>query len=614
MIRNKKNLLFLLIITIVFFTGINKVSAAAECEYVSPFAKISHDGTHTVAMILDVTDTLNEGNGQSFSNLKELELITGTNGDGEYIYSMKINLESPVKSYYTDGLHIFEESAKNKSFNIEGFYFEPDIGKTLDKCPDYIRFVNENTGNNKYVEAKSGEYKNYIQNQQYAGVDSASIRFQTSVVTTSSKKKGDYIVLERNGFYSLLSQNPVFVNKNLSYSFKDNAKNKKTNLDILKEKIKEYGKEGIWEEIQPNMDKVLNTHENDKRSHSPAFCNATHERVYSYIKSDLENNSGNVNAAGKNNLKNWLYYCGRYLFEDQIEGMNGTKGVEKFSKYYKFLYGDSSDPTKVEKMSEYTQEQYSAVVDGLDAMVGIKETSNKEEMFKSNTCYVFCKSCIKGEKNYNGNACSACTSSSNDYKKCHSCVYGNKKCYSGLGESDMKSCLTGCMGEETYNSYINQKSKYEEQLAKEYKENVDKLTYSFKSADLLTFKYGLKKYKPKCKDVTFLTSIWSVIIVLAPFLLIIYTAFDYFKVVMAGDEEKMKVSKKKIPKRIIALVILLVFPAILKMLVTTFGTHGSENTKYIRCILSRDYGENEEDDEDEKKQEEDSDTKENNKE
>ena len=61
----------------------------------------------------------------------------------------------------------------------------------------------------------------------------------------------------------------------------------------------------------------------------------------------LENNSTNVNPAGKNNLKNWLYYCGRYLFEDQIEGMNGTKGVEKFSKYYKFLYGDSSDPTKI---------------------------------------------------------------------------------------------------------------------------------------------------------------------------------------------------------------------------------------------------------------------------
>ncbi|MBO6244350.1 MAG: hypothetical protein J6O41_07320, partial [Clostridia bacterium] len=413
----------------------------------------------------------------------------------------------------------------------------------------------------------------------------------------------------RDPFYSLLSQNPVFVNKNLSYSFKDNAKNKKTNLDILKGKIKEYGKEGIWEEIQPNMDKVLNTHENDKRSHSPAFCNATHERVYSYIKSDLENNSGNVNAAGKKNLKNWLYYCGRYLFEDQIEGMNGTKGVEKFSKYYKFLYGDSSDPTKVEKMSEYTQEQYSAVVDGLDAMVGIKETSNKEEMFKSNTCYVFCKSCIKGEKNYNGNACSACTSSSNDYKKCYSCVYGNKKCYSGLSESDKKACLSSCMGEETYNSYINQKSKYEEQLEKEYKDNVDKLTYAFKSADLLTFKYGLKKYKPKCKDVTFLTSIWSVIIVLAPFLLIIYTAFDYFKVVMAGDEEKMKVTKKKIPRRVIALVILLVFPAILKMLVTTFGTHGSENTKYIRCILSRDYGENEEDDEEETEKEDNKDKK-----
>ena len=599
---NKISLL-LILITIIFFVGINSVKADVQCEYVSPFAKISHDGSYTIGMNLQVTNLINRGYGTTFVGLRGLALQTGSVEDGQYGYSMSVELENTTEIYY--------KKNNDDKYSIDRLYFPVTYGKSLETCPDYIRFVNENEGNNKYVEAKSGEYKNYIQKQQYASISGKSVTF-TSELSPDSFKNTLYVY--PSGFYSLLTENPVFVNKNLSYSFKDNAKNKKTNLDILKEKIKEYGKEGIWEEIQPNMDKVLNTHENDKRSHSPAFCNATHERVYSYIKSDLENNSGNVNAAGKNNLKNWLYYCGRYLFEDQIEGMNGTKGVEKFSKYYKFLYGDSSDPTKVEKMSEYTQEQYSAVVDGLDAMVGIKETSNKEEMFKSNTCYVFCKSCIKGEKNYNGNACSACTSSSNDYKKCHSCVYGNKKCYSGLGESDMKSCLTGCMGEETYNSYINQKSKYEEQLAKEYKENVDKLTYSFKSADLLTFKYGLKKYKPKCKDVTFLTSIWSVIIVLAPFLLIIYTAFDYFKVVMAGDEEKMKVSKKKIPKRIIALVILLVFPAILKMLVTTFGTHGSENTKYIRCILSRDYGENEEDDEDEKKQEEDSDTKENNKE
>lgn len=603
MIRNKKSLLFLLIISIVFFTGINKVSAGVECEYVSPFAKISHDGTHTIGMNIKINNVINKGKGLTFTGLKELELKTGTNNDGQYLYEMSVNLLNAQQTYIKD---------REEKYSITSFEFLPNEGPKLSKCPDYIRYYNEKEGNNKYAEATSAEYELYIKKQQYASISGKSVTFTANVVTYSeSDENGLFLVIENSGLYSLLTENPVFVNKNLRYSFNDNTKNKnkKTNLDILIEKIKEYGKEGAWGDIQPKMDEVLNTHKSDVRSHTAAFCNATHERVYNYIKSDLENNSTNVNPAGKNNLKNWLYYCGRYLFEDQIEGMNGNEGVKKFSKYYKFLYGDSSDPTKVEKTSDYTQDEYSAIVDGLDAMVGIKETSNKEEIFKNNTCYVFCKSCIKGEKNYNGNACSACTSSSNDYKKCYSCVYGNKKCYSGLGESDMKSCLTGCMGEETYDSYINQKSKYEEQLAKEYKENVDKLTYSFKSADLLTFKYGLKKYKPKCKDVTFLTSIWSVIIVLAPFLLIIYTAFDYFKVVMAGDEEKMKVTKKKIPRRVIALVILLVFPAILKMLVTKFGTHGSENTKYIRCILSRDYGENEEDDEEETEKEDNKDKK-----
>lgn len=145
-----------------------------------------------------------------------------------------------------------------------------------------------------------------------------------------------------------------------------------------------------------------------------------------------------------------------------------------------------------------------------------------------------------------------------------------------------------------------------EDAKKAYDEKATAITtYSFKDVGLLTFKFGTKRYEPKCKDVEFLTSIWGVLIVLAPFLLIIYSTFDYFRVVMAGDEEKMKLAKKKIPKRVIALVILLVFPQILRMLVTTFGTHRSNNTKYIQCILTGDKGENEETDEEDEEVEDD---------
>lgn len=169
-----------------------------------------------------------------------------------------------------------------------------------------------------------------------------------------------------------------------------------------------------------------------------------------------------------------------------------------------------------------------------------------------------------------------------------------------LSDANFGTCMDSVVSDfsSTSESRRVMASDCREDAKKAYDEKADSIvTYDFKDVGLLRFKFGTLEYEPKCKDVSFLTKIWKVLIVLAPFLLIIYSSFDYFKVVMAGDEEKMKVSKKKIPRRVIALVLLLVFPQILRMLVTTFGTHRANNTKYIQCILSGDTGEEETDDE-----------------
>ncbi len=164
-----------------------------------------------------------------------------------------------------------------------------------------------------------------------------------------------------------------------------------------------------------------------------------------------------------------------------------------------------------------------------------------------------------------------------------------------MSESTYRSCMDGKIS-----NYSSDSDEMHENSNKAYEEAVDAYsvseTFKFKDAGLLRFGFGTKRYEPKCKDISFLTSAWRIITVLAPFLLIIYSSFDYFKVVMAGDEEKMKVAKKKVPRRIIALVLLLIFPTILSSLVSTFGTHRANNTKYIRCILTGDLGENESDD------------------
>lgn len=104
-------------------------------------------------------------------------------------------------------------------------------------------------------------------------------------------------------------------------------------------------------------------------------------------------------------------------------------------------------------------------------------------------------------------------------------------------------------------------------------------------------KYEYTEYQARCSDVKHLTRIWFLIKLLAPFLLIIFTAYDYLRVVMAGNEEEMKKIKKNVPKRLIAFILLLFTPFIVKFIINNFGKNGAENTSMLKCIINGDLGE-----------------------
>ena len=60
------------------------------------------------------------------------------------------------------------------------------------------------------------------------------------------------------------------------------------------------------------------------------------------------------------------------------------------------------------------------------------------------------------------------------------------------------------------------------------------------------------KEKFKCSDVKHLTSIWMFLRILTPFLVVLFGTLDFFKAMAAGDEKKMKESRGKFIKRLIA--------------------------------------------------------------
>ena len=87
-----------------------------------------------------------------------------------------------------------------------------------------------------------------------------------------------------------------------------------------------------------------------------------------------------------------------------------------------------------------------------------------------------------------------------------------------------------------------------------------------------------------CKDFEMLHWAWNAIVIIAPFLLIIFAGIDYFKVVMQSSDEGMKALKKNLPKRVIALILLILVPTILYF-IFSFIDSDSSFVESARCII-----------------------------
>ena len=90
------------------------------------------------------------------------------------------------------------------------------------------------------------------------------------------------------------------------------------------------------------------------------------------------------------------------------------------------------------------------------------------------------------------------------------------------------------------------------------------------------------KYKVNCNDYYYAQLIWRTIVYAGPFIYIIFASFDFFKIVMAGNEEDIKKAKKNIPVRLILFVIFLIVPALVRIIAVSFG---NTNPSVFKCIV-----------------------------
>ena len=77
--------------------------------------------------------------------------------------------------------------------------------------------------------------------------------------------------------------------------------------------------------------------------------------------------------------------------------------------------------------------------------------------------------------------------------------------------------------------------------------------------------------KINCEDIDVIHDIYTIIIIIAPILVIVLGSVDYAKIVVATDENKMMEFKKKFPKRLMLLILLIVVPVLISIILNTFS-------------------------------------------
>lgn len=90
-----------------------------------------------------------------------------------------------------------------------------------------------------------------------------------------------------------------------------------------------------------------------------------------------------------------------------------------------------------------------------------------------------------------------------------------------------------------------------------------------------------------CYEMRFITYVWLAFCIIAPFLIIIFGSLDFIKAVMAGDEKAQKESKGKFFKRLIAFILFIILPIIIRIIFRV-NKYNSGNLGLLNCVVTYD--------------------------
>lgn len=267
-----------------------------------------------------------------------------------------------------------------------------------------------------------------------------------------------------------------------------------------------------------------------------------------------------------------------------IKSNPGVKVREIAKQYYESIYANTElyEELMVNNPNWRTFSNY--VLSGENELEEERDLNNLEVDYsqaRRDYCYFYCSDTVC--KNTNSTAQTECVKTCEKEKK-NKCNSAYNAC-SDKTSTEQEICIKN---EFTKNGLDTSYLETRNEKMNELSEEIDKLkkTIDAAKASNINIEVGVHPYKLTCDDVVIFHQIWVLIIILAPVLVIVMGTLDFGQAVISSNEEKMQKAWKKFPKRILALVLLILVPTLIGIILSLTTEEGARDTSLMYCIIN----------------------------
>lgn len=267
-----------------------------------------------------------------------------------------------------------------------------------------------------------------------------------------------------------------------------------------------------------------------------------------------------------------------------IKSNPGVKVREVAKQYYESIYANTQlyEELMVNNPNWRTFSNYALGGDNeLEEERNLNNLEVDYSQAKKDYCYYYCSDVVC--KNMNNTAQTECTKACEKDKE-PKCNNAYNAC-TDKTSTEKEACIKNEFiknGLDT--SYLEIRNQKMNELSEEI-EKLKKIVDTAK-ASKINIEVGVHPYKLTCDDVVIFHEIWVILIIISPVLVIIMGTLDFGQAVIASSEDKIQKAWKKFPKRVFALVILILVPMLISLLLSLATDEGARDTSLMYCIIN----------------------------